>query len=400
MIHEIQNRFKRQMPFDTQILDYIRQEFLQESVRKNNFSLGIICMIIFPVELFNIARVLLWSQSGLGTRNNRIYFSMYCILILIGLLWLALRRPLRRASARLQWCVQYTVTWLLFLWHMGLNTYDLYRNPDAGTTVLTTALLGLALLIQAPPRYSIAQYGVGYLLFRVFMAPWLDAGDRLNLTITFVVALAVSLAHAHHTAVTLKQQKQIVEMNAKLQGLVQLDLLTGLLNKTTVECRTEQLLQDLEPKGRTTGLTLILFDLDEFKGVNDRYGHPCGDYVLVQTAEAMRCVFEESAALGRIGGDEFAVLYDQPMTEQQALALGGQLVERLRKIQWQGQTLMVQCSVGVCICTKPGCTYQQVYAETDRMLYQAKKNGKGRCYVRQLDGESGGAAQNMNAEIL
>ena len=65
------------------------------------------------------------------------------------------------------------------------------------------------------------------------MAPLLGAGDRLNLTITFVVALAVSLAHAHHAAVMLKQQKQIVEINAKLQKLARLEPMTGLLNKTT-----------------------------------------------------------------------------------------------------------------------------------------------------------------------
>ena len=63
------------------------------------------------------------------------------------------------------------------------------------------------------------------------MAPLLDAGDRINLTITFVVALAVSLVHAHHLSVTLKQHKQIVEINQKLQELAHQDPLTGLLNK-------------------------------------------------------------------------------------------------------------------------------------------------------------------------
>lgn len=385
----IQNLFKQRLRGKLQIPSYIRQEFLQESVRKNDFSLRIICVIIFAVELFNIARVVIWSQVGLGTRNNRIYFSMYCALILIAVIWLALRRPLRQVPAGVQWAAQYVVTSLIFLWHMGLNTYDLHRDPAAGTTVLTTALLGLAILIQSPPGYGAAQFAAGYLLFRVIMAPLLDVGDRLNLTITFVVALAVAMAHAHHTAVTLKQQKQIVEINAKLQELVHRDPLTGLLNKTTVECRAEQALHGLEHTGRTGGLTLFLVDLDEFKGINDRYGHPCGDHVLVETAEAIRRVFPDAAGLGRIGGDEFAVLYDRPLTKARAMALGQRLVERLGEIQWQNQLLEVQCSVGACICTKGQCTYQQLYAETDRMLYQAKETGRGRCCVRQLEyGES------------
>lgn len=385
MMRKLQNLLKRRPLFELQIPDYIRQEFLQEAVRKNNFSLWIICVIIFAAELFNIARVLLWSKSGLGTRNNQIYFCMYCILLFLAVLWLVLRRPLQRVSVRTQWAVQYAVTSLILLWHLGLNTYDLYRDPAAGTAVLTTALLGLALLIQSPPWYNVVQMTVDYLLFRFSMAPLLDAGDRLNLTITFVVALAVSLAHAHHTSVMLKQQKQVVEVNAKLQELVQRDPLTGLLNKTTVECWAEQVLHGMEHLERTGGLTLFLVDLDEFKGVNDRYGHPCGDHVLVETAEAMRRVFLDAAGLGRIGGDEFAILYDRPITEEQAMDLGKELVARLGNIQWQDQVLGIRCSVGVCICLKPGCSYQHLYTETDRMLYRAKETGRGRCCVRQLE---------------
>ena len=385
MMRRFQHLFKRRSLSDLQIPGYICQEFLQESVRKNDFSLQIVCVIIFVAEPFNIARVLLWSQSGLGTRNNRIYFFMYCTLILLAVLWLVLRHRLRGAKVHSQCAAQYVVTGLIFLWHMGINTYDLYRDPGAGTSVLTTALLGLALLIQMPPWYSAAQFGVSYLLFRAVMAPLLDAGDRLNLTISFMVALAVSLAHAHHTCVMLKQQKQIVEINTKLQELVQRDPLTGLLNKMTVEYWVQQALHGLQRTGSAGGLTLFLMDLDEFKKVNDRYGHPCGDHVLAETAEAMRRAFPGATGLGRVGGDEFAVLYNCPLTQAHAMGLGRELMEQLGTIQWQGQPLDVRCSVGVCICTQPQRTYQQLYAETDQMLYQAKQTGKGQCCVRQLD---------------
>lgn len=363
----------------------IRQEFLEESVRKNNLSMKVICGIIFGSEIFNIARVIFWSKSGLASQNNRIYFSMYWILILIAASWPVLRRFLRRDSAYRQWIAQYAVTCLILLWNIGLNTYDLHRDPGAGTTVLTTALFGLALLIQMPPLYGLAQFGGGYLLFRVVMAPLLDTGDRLNLTITFVVALMVTMTHAHHTAMMLKQQKQIAGINAKLQEMVQLDLLTGLLNKTTVECRAEQMLQNAERRGKTGGLTLFLIDLDAFKGINDRYGHPCGDYVLTEMAESMRCAFPDASALGRIGGDEFAVLYDCPLTEKQAVDLVRSLEDDLDRIQWENQPLGIRCSAGACICSQPQATYQQVYTEADRMLYQAKATGKGRCCVGQLD---------------
>lgn len=200
-----------------------------------------------------------------------------------------------------------------------------------------------------------------------------------------IVALAVSVANAYHTTITLTQQKQILQMNAQLHALVERDPLKGLLNKITVECRTEQLLLDPEQMKRTGGLTMILLDLDEFKWINDRYGHPCGDHVLTQMAEAMREAFSEAACLGRIGGDEFAAVYARPLTETGAVALGEQLAASLKEIRWQDQPMEVRCSMGACICTLPGRTYRQLYEETDQMLYRAKKAGKGRCMVRQLD---------------
>ena len=191
----------------------IRQDFLRDSVRKNKLSLRISCGIIFVMEFWNILRVLFLSRSGLGTLNNRIYFSMYCALIALAVLWLVLERFLGNFSVQRQWIAQYVMTNLLLYWHMGLNMYDLYRDPAAGTAVLTTASLALALLIQMLPSYSLIQYSVSYVLFRIAIAPMLDSGDRLNLTITFVVAVAVSLTHAHQTCVALKQRKKIIEMN-------------------------------------------------------------------------------------------------------------------------------------------------------------------------------------------
>lgn len=361
---------------------YIRREFREETVQKNDFSLRVVCGIIFVVESFNLFRVLFLTSAGLGTRNNRIYFSLYCTLVAVAVLWLALRQLLRQAPAGLRQAAQYGVTALLFWWHLGLNTYDLLRDPGAGVTVLTTALLARALFIQMPPWYSLVQAGADYLAFRLTMAPLLEAGDRLNLTITFAVALAVSLAHFRHTAHSLTQQKQIVEMNARLQELVQSDPLTGLLNKAAAGAQAEELLRRWENRG----LTLFLLDLDDFKSVNDRFGHPCGDRVLVETANSIRRVFSEAVGLGRMGGDEFTVLFDRPLTEARAQALSRTLGEQLERIQWQGRPMKIRCSVGVGVCERP-LSYQQFYAQTDRTLYQAKAAGSGLCRVCRLGGE-------------
>lgn len=358
----------------------IRREYSEECVRKNQISLKIACAIIFAVEAYNLYRVLIWSSAGLSTQNNRIYFTLYCLLIGLGLVWLVLQPVLRKASLRSRLAAQYIVTLLMLFWHMGLNTYDLIRSTDADLTVLTTALMGLALLIQSPPWWAISQNGLSYLLFRWQMAPLLGAGDRINLTITYLVSLTVSLVHAHYMGEAIIQRRQAMDMNIKLQSAVQKDLLTGLLNKLTVEQQVESLLQSTEE----TAVTLFLVDLDRFKNVNDLYGHPCGDQVLVDTAEAMRASFRDAAGLGRIGGDEFMVQYSRAMTEEEAMALSRMFSERLRTFSWQGKALDIRCSIGICICTRPHCTFRQLYAEADRMLYRAKKMGRGRYCVIQL----------------
>lgn len=369
----------------------VRQEFVQDSVRKNDISLLVICLVIAVAEVYNILRVLLWSQSGLGTLNNRIYFGMYCTLLMIVVVWLLIRKSLRKISFSKQWGAQYTTIMLIFLWNLCLNAYDLYRNTNAGVTIFTTALLSLATFIQMSSIFSLICFGSGYVLFQLLVVSYLSSGQELNLTITFAVALSVSLTHAHHTCVSLQQRLQINQINVTLQELAKTDPLTGLLNKITLEYHAKQYLQ----YAQQNGFTLFIIDLDDFKAVNDQYGHPCGDRVLAETAARLRLVFSQAAGVGRIGGDEFAVIFNRSLERESALELGAQIIEELSTIRWLHQTIGVCCSVGVCVCTS-SLSYDAVYTETDRMLYQAKRNGKGRCCFHLLAADDLSLAQDTD----
>lgn len=125
-------------------------------------------------------------------------------------------------------------------------------------------------------------------------------------------------------------------------------------------------------------------DLDDFKSINDRYGHPCGDYVLMETARKLRLVFSDTTCIGRIGGDEFAILLhcvgDGKSLERQ----GRQLIQALLEIRWQDQMLGISCSVGILRVSRPGVGYERLYSETDQVLYDAKRCGKGCCRFREI----------------
>ena len=358
----------------------IREEFWLDTLQKNRLSLLVICTMIFGMEVYNIVRVLFWSPSGLGTLNNRIYFGMYCALILCAGAYLLLRWLLRDAAIRTQWDIQFGSALFALLWHVCLNAYDLSREPDGDVSIYMTAILGVAVFVQMPSAFSFFSLAGAYALFVLLAGSYLSDGAILNMTFSTIVAVAVALTRCRHTVIVLSQRREINEINLQLQSLLQKDPLTGLLNKAAFEKNTAVHLSQVKEDG---GLTMLMVDLDDFKGVNDRHGHPCGDYVLKETAEKLRIAYPDAAEIGRIGGDEFAVvLYtgDPVMLEADSCWL----IEMLSAVEWKGVCVGLQCSIGICRIFRTGVSYGQLYEEVDRTLYRAKRQGKGRCCISEL----------------
>ena len=366
----------------------VKLEFWQDTLQKNQLSLLVICIMIFGMELFNMARVLFWSASGLGTANNRLYFTMYCLLWLSAALYILLWRRLRRSSVGVRWAVQYGTALFALLWHTCINAYDLMRSPQAETSIFITAVLGLAVFIQMPSLYSLAAYGLAYGLFMWLAGPILSNGTIINLTITTIVALAVSWTSCRHAVVMISQRREIDLMNRQLQELVRKDHLTGLLNAAA--CRRE-VESHLALAGSNRDVALIVLDLDDFKAVNDSFGHPCGDYVLKETALRLQSVFPHAIGTARIGGDEFMLALSGTAAEQ-IEAAARRLIQEVSQIRWRGQPVGVCCSLGVCRARCPGAAFQAMYEAADQALYQAKSGGKGRCVFRVLDTASGRTA--------
>ncbi len=360
------------------IPDEIRAEYWQDALQKNRLSLVVICTMIFGMETFNIVRVLFLSNAGLSTLNNRIYFGLYCALWLASAVYLLLWRLLRQARPKLRWRVQYGAVLTFLLWHVAINVYDLMRNPQASVNIYITAVLGLAVFIQMPSIYSLFTYGLAYTVFMWLAGAILSDGNRLNLTITTIVALAISLTSSRHAVIQLNQKREIDQINRQLHMLLQQDPHTGLLNKTAFQQCVERQLEDIERLG---SIALLIVDLDDFKFVNDRYGHPCGDYVLKEMAGRLRETFSDAAGIGRIGGDEFAIALSNAGEPSAIVSRGQALMRAFGTTRWHGKPVGAACSIGACRVCQAGASYEQIYRETDTMLYRAKRQGKGQCMV-------------------
>lgn len=150
------------------------------------------------------------------------------------------------------------------------------------------------------------------------------------------------------------------------------DPLTGILNKTAIE----KIVNSYIEKDEKTGVMLVM-DIDDFKNINDKYSHLCGDYVLVECANILKSVFRDNAEVGRIGGDEFAVfirkISDEALYEACNLVIG-----KMKEIYWQGTCLNIRSSIGASKLKEDTEEYKQVYYKADEAMYIAKRTGKGR----------------------
>lgn len=162
----------------------------------------------------------------------------------------------------------------------------------------------------------------------------------------------------------------------QLRSLAQEDPLTGLLNKNAMQEYGEDSLSHTSPEHP---LAMFIVDLDNFKKVNDTYGHPCGDYVLTQAAQCMREIFHNAAGLGRIGGDEFAIIFSDFGSNTELEEKAELLLRKITCIRWKKKNPGASCSIGIALAAAPGISYEQLYHQTDAALYKAKQFGKN-CY--------------------
>ena len=116
--------------------------------------------------------------AGLGTLNNRIYFGLYCTLFLSAVLCLLLGFLLRGRSLRCRLAVQYGGVLFFLLWHVCLNAYDLFRDPQAEIGLYYTAVLGLSVFILMPAAPALLMHGSAYALLMALSGRILSGGDR------------------------------------------------------------------------------------------------------------------------------------------------------------------------------------------------------------------------------
>lgn len=173
------------------------------------------------------------------------------------------------------------------------------------------------------------------------------------------------------------------EVNLRRQA--ELDGLTGLVNRDAAMVRINGALSAGEEGG---SCTLFLIDVDDFKQVNDNFGHPEGDRVLQEIGKFLRKAVRRDDLVARLGGDEFAIFADGlgpgPALESVLGRLSGGIYAKGGRPEDMPEGLHPSITVGAVACTCAPVTFDDLYQVADEALYVAKRAGKGRHALRTL----------------
>ncbi len=208
-----------------------------------------------------------------------------------------------------------------------------------------------------------------------------------NITIIPLTGMDKSVTHAciliYDVTDIATSKIELEKANQELARLSRTDRLTGLNNRGHWE---ERLSQEFRRFKRSQTLSsLVMFDIDHFKQVNDTFGHQAGDEVIKQVASTLLSLQRETDISGRYGGEEFGIILPETNAEQATV-----MSERLRtsleetSVEYEGQSINFTVSLGICETTSDMTEYSQWLERADQALYHSKRNGRNQTSVHSV----------------
>lgn len=176
-------------------------------------------------------------------------------------------------------------------------------------------------------------------------------------------------------ALLLRDVSRQLEKEARLRHLSQHDPLTGLANRSLFIDRLDNAIKRHEREA--SAFALLFVDLNDFKAVNDAYGHDVGDALLRGFAQRLSACLRESDTVGRLGGDEFAVILEQ-VDERIAAQMLHDLANRLHQypLLLNGRALHLRASIGLAVYPQHGTTAIELLRHADQAMYREKARAR------------------------
>lgn len=273
----------------------------------------------------------------------------------------------------------------------GIVIVGIDQLVTSNITPFMVVCLIIGLVFYLHPAKALVIFSASYLAFFFAMnvqeSPEVLLSNRVNGLTTVALALALSMLLWSNFVLTTRQKRQIMaqraeleRVNRELSEIAFFDSLTGLPNRRYFDEAVHREHADASAAGRPS--SIIEFDLDLFKDVNDRYGHVVGDAALKALAVFLQSKLRDTDLLCRYGGEEFIILLrDTPISGAAVFA------ERLRSsleshvFDIEGNKVGLTASFGVMQLRKDQPLEANFYRNADEALYDAKRAGRNRVSV-------------------
>ncbi len=316
----------------------------------------------------DLASAMLFLCCGMIWNGARMFHGRAMLgLAMAGgaIIWLAVTRNPDVAGSEQ---VRIVLSSIIIAIYVSLTAIELKRERRAERSthrhaVLLAALHGVVFLSPIMVQYAFprAAQGFGEGVFALFAL----------LTLLYVVGTAFIVV------VMAKEQSLTLHRTAALT-----DALTGLFNRRGFFEHAQKLLDSRLRKDKP--VSVLMFDLDHFKSINDRFGHDTGDDALRLFASTITTTMRSEDILGRLGGEEFVAILPAGLDDAIGIAQRVRLAFELAGRNIAGRQINATVSVGATLSPGRDCTIPQLLSRADRALYRAKSGGRN-CVVADSD---------------
>lgn len=243
-----------------------------------------------------------------------------------------------------------SLTHSLVTFCVGLTVLSMFLM-DKSVRVYTFNIMAAAIFLICGATYGRAEFG---------------AAQVTDCLAYLIIGMAI-----YHSNIGLRMKD--IRGKRVLTQKAEFDPLTGLFNRSALEQNVTKFLQKMDGQA-----AFILIDVDNFKSINDHFGHAYGDELLRQTAMILKNQFRNSDYIGRLGGDEFVVFIPNPISQEMLLHRIQLLVEEMNQTYIDDQAICsISGSIGIAIFPENGSDFDELYQNADKAMYESKKAGKG-----------------------
>jgi diguanylate cyclase (GGDEF)-like protein len=345
-------------------------------------------MISVPLRLVNILLFLIADSYDTHVANvwrKGIITSHFSLLaFMLGLFLLTRKLRYKKEANTFIHIIQYIVVIVIMASGVAIVTIDQLVTSNITPFLLICIVCGIVFLIRPLVSFVMftATYASYYFLLELTISNQeMLLSNRVNGITAVGIGFLISLIMWNNNYTNIFQKRRIAIQQKQLERMAYYDPLTDLPNRRMLSKLLKQEIS-LMKKSNSHESIIIILDIDDFKNINDTYGHPVGDNMIIQLGNLLKSNVRELDTVSRFGGEEYIILMPRTSLEN-----GYNFAERLRKLISEKEftigsiSLRITCSFGISLLSNNIENSDDYYFLADKALYLAKQNGKNRVEI-------------------